>query len=347
MNSTSDPADPPDQRLTEAARLRGLIMGFRTTQLLYVAARLNLADKLANAPQEAEPLAAAVGADPLSLRRVLRALVSMGLLVETNGIFSLTSLGELLRRDVPGSVHGVAVLYGEDWLWRAYGRMLHSVQTGQPAFAHVHGLSFYEYLEREPDAAEDFQDAMSEYSRLEAAAIAAAYDFSGPATVVDVGGGQGTLLATLLKANADLSGVLFDMPAVVSGSAAVFRESGVASRASAVGGDFFSALPSGGDVYLLKSVLHNWEDGDAKRLLLSCRRAMMPRARLLIAERVVPVDNAPSEAKLFDINMLVIVGGRERTEAEYRELLAASGFALIRVIPTDSPLSLIEATVAT
>jgi SAM-dependent methyltransferase len=319
-----------------------MIMGFRMTQLLYVAAKLNLADQLANAPQEAEQLALAVGVDPPSLRRVLRALASVGLLVETNGTFALTLLGELLRTDVPGSVHGVAALYGEEWLWRAYGRMLHSVQTGQPAFAHVHGVSFYEYLNQEPEAAVEFQQAMSEYSRLETAAIVAAYDFSGRATVVDVGGGQGTLLATLLSAHEGLSGVLFDLPDVVAGADAVFTQAGVGSRAAWVGGDFFSALPPGGDIYLLKSVLHNWEDDAAMRLLRCCRRAMAPRARLLIAERIVPSENAPSEAKLFDINMLVVVGGRERTEAEYRELLAASGFAVVRVITTDSPLSLIE-----
>ena len=223
-----------------------MIMGFRTTQLLYVAAKLNLADHLANAPQEADQLARAVGVDPPSLRRVLRALTSVGVLVETNGTFALTSLGELLCSNVPGSIYGVAALYGEDWLWRAYGRMLHSVQTGQPAFAQVHGMPFYEYLDREPGAAADFQRAMSEFSRLEAAAIASVYEFSGRTTVVDVGGGQGTLLATLLNAHEDLSGVLFDLPDVVAGAEAVFTKSGVASRASSVGGDFFRRFPPEG-----------------------------------------------------------------------------------------------------
>jgi SAM-dependent methyltransferase len=343
MESKPTGADRSDEPIKPVARLREMIMGFRMTQLLYVAAKLNLADQLATAPQSAHQLAHTVGADASSLRRLLRALAGAGLVVETNGTFELTAVGELLRRDRPGSLHAVAALYGEEWLWRAYGRMLHSVQTGEPAFTHVHGLSFYDYLSHDPTAAAQFQHAMSEYSRLEADAIAAAYDFSGHSTVVDIGGGKGTLLAKLLSAHGGLSGVLFDLPEVVLGADHVFTLAGVSSRASWVGGDFFSAVPHDGDLYLLKSVLHNWDDEAAARLLQCCHRAMGPHARLLVAERVVPADNAPSEAKLFDINMLVVVGGRERTEAEYRELFKRSGFALARVIPTNSPLSLIEA----
>lgn len=328
---------------TSATRLRDMIMGFRTTQLLYVAAKLNLAEHLATAPQEPEALARTVGAEPLSLRRVLRALASLGVLVETDGAFALTALGEQLRPDVPGSLHGLAVLYGDEWLWRAYGQMLHSVQTGRPGFDHVHGLPFYDYLNQVPAAATAFQTGMSEYSRLEAAAIAAAYDFGTHATVVDVGGGQGTLLATLLRAHPGVSGVLFDLPDTVASAGDAFTQAGVASRATCVGGDFFAAVPPGGDVYLLKSVLHNWPDDDAKRVLACCRRAMASHARLVIAERIVPSDNAASDAKLFDINMLVVMGGQERTEAEYQELLTAAGFDQCRVIPTNSPLSLIEA----
>jgi SAM-dependent methyltransferase len=329
--------------MAAAARLREMIMGFRMTQLLYVAAKLDLADHLASAPQNADRLARNVGADAPSLRRLLRALAATGLVVETDGAFELTAVGDLLRRDRPGSLHAVAALYGEEWLWRAYGRMLHSVQTGEPAFTRVHGVSFYDYLGRDPAAAAQFQQTMSEFSRLEADAIASAYDFSGQSTLVDIGGGQGALLARLLGAHEGLSGVLFDLPEVVPGAEEVFSRAGVRSRATWVGGDFFTAVPRDGDLYLLKSVLHNWDDEAAARLLRCCHRAMRPHARLLVAERVVPADNAPSEAKLFDINMLVVLGGRERTEAEYRELLERSGFALSRVIPTSSPLTLIEA----
>jgi SAM-dependent methyltransferase len=332
-----------DGRARAAVRLRDMIMGFRLTQLLYVAATLHLADRLADAPHTAASLARTVGADESALRRVLRALVGVGILVETDGTFALTPLGQMLRRDVPGSLHGLAVIYGDDWLWGAYGQMLHSVMTGESAFAHVHGMPFYEHLDRNSHAEAQFQQAMATYSRLEAAAIAEAYDFAAASIVVDVGGGEGALLAALLSAHPLLRGVLFDQPAVVARAEHVFAAAGVVSRAAAVGGDFFSSVLPDGDVYVLKSVVHNWDDEAAERLLRACRRAMRPDARLLIAERVVPSDNSPSEAKLFDINMLVVVGGLERTEAEYRRLLEKTGFALVRVIATNSPLSLIEA----
>jgi SAM-dependent methyltransferase len=273
----------------------------------------------------------------------MRALTGIGIFTETDGSFALTAIGQLLRRDVAGSLNGVAALYGEEWLWSVYGRTLHSVQTGEPAFAGVHGMSFYEFLDTHPGPATQFQSAMGAFSRLEAAAIAEACDFAGSSTVVDVGGGNGTLLAVLLAAYPSLHGVLFDQPRVVSDAERVFAESGVSARARWVGGDFFSGLPSHGDVYLLKSVLHNWTDADARRILACCHRAMAPGARLLVAERIVRTDAGPSEAKLFDINMLVVVGGRERTEAEYRRLLEVSGFTVRRVIGTKSPVSVIEA----
>jgi O-methyltransferase domain/Dimerisation domain len=216
----------------DAERLRDMIMGFRVTQLLYVAARLNLADRLAEGPQPAGVLARTVRADESALRRVLRALVGVGILIETDGTFGLTALGRLLRRDVPGSLHGLAVIYGDDWLWRAYGQMLLSVMTGQSAFAHVHGMPFYQYLDRNSHAASQFQDAMAAYSRLEASAIAEGYEFAATSTVVDVGGGDGSLLAALLSAHPSLRGVLFDQPAVVARAEQVFAAAGVASRAA-------------------------------------------------------------------------------------------------------------------
>jgi ubiquinone/menaquinone biosynthesis C-methylase UbiE len=244
---------------------------------------------------------------------------------------------------VAGSLNGLAVLYGEEWLWSVYGRMLHSVQTGDAAFAHVHGMPFYTFLDTHPEPAMQFQAGMSAYSRFEAMAIADAYDFADSATVVDVGGGDGTLLAVLLTAYPSLHGVLFDQPATVAHAKRVFTDAGVAGRARWVGGDFFAELPSVGDVYLLKSVLHNWSDPDAQRILERCRRAMPASARLLVAERIVATDAKPSEAALFDINMLVVVGGLERTQAQYRDLLEATGFSLFRVVDTNSPISILEA----
>jgi hypothetical protein len=259
-----------------------------------------------------------------------------------DGAYELTPLAECLRTDVPGSLHAVALIYGEPWLWQAYGHTLDSVRSGAPAFDGVHGESFYDYLEHHPDAGASFNDAMSGYSAEEAGAILAAYDFSDVALVVDVGGGHGALVAALLRAHPELSGIVFDRPDVIAGARRLLAEEGVAARSTCVAGDFRAAVPGGGDVYVLKSVLHNWDDATAVQILQTCRRAMPGHARVLVAERVIPAGNAPAEAKLFDINMLVVAGGQERTEAEYGALLRAAGFQLATAIPTGSALSLIE-----
>jgi hypothetical protein len=329
--------------VSAAATLRQLIMGFRVTQLIYVAAKLRLADRLEHGPQTPQQLAQAVGAEPRALHRLLRALASLGLFAETaEGAFALTPLAQLLQTDVAGSLRSLALLYGEEWLWSAYGGMLYSVQTGRPAFEQTHGQLLYDYLHHHPAAATLFNEAMSGYSGQEAAVILAAYDFSGVSTVVDVGGGHGALLAALLHNHPHLSGMVFDLAPVVAGAQRQLADAGLAARVTCVAGDFFDTLPSGGDIYLLKSVLHNWNDTAATRILRICRRAMAPHARLLVAERVIPPGNMPTEAKLFDINMLVVAGGQERTEREYGALFQAAGFKLTRIIPTRSPLSLIE-----
>jgi hypothetical protein len=220
--------------------------------------------------------------------------------------------------------------------------MLYSVQTGQPAFEHIHGQSLFDYLHDHSTAATLFHEAMSGYSTQEASAILAAYDFSDVTMVVDVGGSHGAFLAALLQAYPHLSGVVFDLEPVVTGAQALLAQTGVAGRAKCVAGNFFTAVPGGGDLYFLKSVLHNWDDAASVSILRTCRQAMAEHARLLVTERVVALGNTPVEAKLFDINMLVVVGGQERTEREYRALFRAAGFNLTRIIPTRSPLSLIE-----
>jgi hypothetical protein len=331
----------------QAATLRQLIMGFRISQLIYVAAKLNLADHLQQGPQPVHLLAQAAGAEPRSLYRLLRALAGAGLFTEiADGTFALTPLAQPLQTNVAGSLRSLALLYGEEWLWQAYGQMLYSVETGRPAFEHVHGQPFYDYLDEHPAAAASFNEAMSGYSAQEAAAILAAYDFSDITTVVDIGGGHGALVAALLQAHSHLSGVVFELASVVAGAQQLLVEAGLAERAVGVAGDFFTAVPGGGDLYLLKSVLHNWDDADAVRILRTCRQAMADQARLLVIERVLPPGNTPAEAKLFDINMLVVVGGQERTERDYRLLFQAAGFNLTQIIPTQSPLSLIEGALA-
>jgi O-methyltransferase domain/Dimerisation domain len=344
MNDRSSHDRPPDA--AAVAALWQLIMGFRATQLVHVAAKLGLADHL-KTPQTAHQLAQLVGADADALHRILRALASLGIFTEgPDGAFALTPLAQLLRSDAPGSLRATAEIYGEDWLWRAYGSLSHSARTGRPAFAEVHGQRLYEYLRDHPVAAAQFHAAMSEFSAQDAAAVLAAYDFANIGTVVDVGGGQGTLVAALLQAHPGLSGVVFDLGPAVEEARGHLAAAGLAGRATAVAGDFFAEVPRDGDLYLLKNVLHNWDDDAVVRILRTCRRAMSDRARLMAIERVIPAGNAPSEAKLFDINMLVVVGGRARSEAEYRRLFAAARLSLTRVIPTAAAVSLVEGVVA-
>jgi predicted SnoaL-like aldol condensation-catalyzing enzyme len=326
-----------------AVVLREMIMGFRMTQLIFVAARLGIADLLAAGAQRAEDLAERAGAHPPTLYRLLRALASIGLLSETAGhVFELTTLGRVLQSEAPGSLRGMALLYGDEWLYRAYGALLYSVQTGKPAFEHVHGMGFFEYLEQNAQAASIFNDAMTAFSRQEEAAILAAYDFSRFTRIVDVGGGHGSLLAAVLGAYPNTEGILFDLPSVVEGAPELLARSGVAQRCQVARGDFFDQVPAGGDAYILKRVIHDWDDEQSVRILRNCRAAMTNEARLLVSEGIVPSGGEPSEAKLFDINMLVSCGALERTEQEYADLLDAAGFEMTRVIPTQSPLSLIE-----
>jgi ubiquinone/menaquinone biosynthesis C-methylase UbiE len=323
-----------------AAQLARLIMGFRPTQLIFTAAKLRLADHVAAKPLTPEKLAEVTGAKREPLKRLLRALASLGLFEERgDGAFATTALGALLRSDAAGSLRNVALLYGEQFIWQAYGQTYHSVMTGEPGFERAHGEGFYDYLGEHADAADLFNAAMSGFSAQEAAAIIAAYDFSNVATVIDVGGGEGKLAASLVEAHPHLSAIVFDLPATVSKAAA----GGARPRVQFAGGDFFDKAPRGGDLYLLKSVLHNWRDDDAVRILATCRKAMGAEGRLLVIERVIPPGNEPSEAKLFDINMLVVVGGLERTQSQYAQLFERAGLALTRVTPTAGPMSLVEA----
>ena len=325
--------------------LRQLILGFRATQLVHVAAKLGLADLLREEPQPPHRLARALGTEPQTIHRLLRALASLGVFAETaDGAFTLTPMAQLLRTDAAGSLRSLALLYGEEWLWQAYGRMLYSVETGQSAFEHVHGQPFFDYLHDHPAAATLFHEGMSGYSAQEAPAILAGYDFSGVKRVVDVGGGHAALVTALLQAYPDLSAVILDLELAAARARHALANAGVADRGTFVAGDFFASVPEGGDLYVLKSVLHNWDDVAAGRILRRCREAMAADARLLVIERVIPLGNAPAEAKLFDINMLVVIGGRERTEREYRALFETAGLGLTRVIATDLPLSLIEGT---
>lgn len=327
--SESGTASPPPAPSAPGAALADLIWGYQRTQLVYVAAKLGLADLMAEGPTSVDALADATNTHAPSLYRVLRALAGHGVFAERqDGLFELTPMAELLRSSRPGSVRALALAEGADF-YPVWGELLFSVQTGQPAFAQVYGMPNWEYRALHPDANSRFNAYMGDLTRQKAAAVVAHYRFPESGVVVDVGGGDGTLLASILAAYPGLQGILFDREHVVGEARAILTGAGVAERCDVVGGDFFVAVPAGGDRYVLATVLHDWNDERATEILQQCRRVMARDARLLVIERVLPPGNTPSIAKLRDVHMLVgNVGGRERTEAEWRTLLAAGGFRL-------------------
>ena len=325
-----------------------LIWAFRASQALHVTATLGIADLLAAGPRTADDLARATGTHPRALYRLLRAVASVGVLTEgpagegTGGLFALTDLGQFLRTDHPRSVHGLAAFAASPTLWGTWQHLRHSVATGEPAFRHLHGVDIWTYREQHPDEGAAFDAAMTSLSLQQRDAVVAGYDFSGARTVVDVAGGHGALLAAILAANPQARGVLFDQPHVVAGAAPLLRAAGVAGRCGVVGGSMFEAVPEGGDVYLLKLIVHDWDDAQATAILRTCRRAMAPAARLVVVEAVLAAGDAPDPGKFRDLHMLVVPGGQERTAAEFAALYEAAGLRLTRVLPTPAGVSLIE-----
>ncbi|HET7034984.1 MAG TPA: methyltransferase [Thermomicrobiaceae bacterium] len=321
-----------------------LIDGYQISQAIAVAAALGVADLLAGGARSSDDLAAACGANPRALYRLLRALASVGVFHEEEGRrFALTSLGDCLRTDMAESLAGLAVNRASQSHWHAWGQLLYSIQTGQNAFRHLFGMSPWEYRAQRPEEEAIFDRGMTSLSRQNTAAVLAAYDFDRFRRVVDVGGGQGALLAGILARHPNLRGVLFDQPAVVARAGQLLREANVAGRCELVGGDFFAAVPEGGDAYLLRFILHDWEDAEASAILRSCRRAIAPDGRLLVIERLIEPPNTGSDGKLADLNMLVNPGGQERTPEEFAALFAGAGFHLARVIPTALDTSIVEA----
>lgn len=330
--------------MTPRERVLQMILGYRATQLVHVAAALDLADALGGGPQSSEALASRVGAEPRALRRLLRALVSVELLAEeADGRFALTEAGRLLRRDAPASLHARALTAGSETTWRPWGELQHCVRTGEPGFDRVFGVDQTTYYAAQGDAGQRFDATMTAVTDQAATALIEGYDLSSARVVVDVGGGQGALLATILRRDPELRGVLFDQPQVVAQAAGVLEAAGVAGRCEVRAGDFFDAVPAGGDVYVLKWILHGWGDADAVKILRVCRAAMRGRGRLVLVESVIPRGSDPQQIAVRDVHMMVMATGHERTEEEYRGLLAEAGFSLLRVISTRSQFSLLEA----
>jgi SAM-dependent methyltransferase len=327
--------------LPNGVRMYQLVVGFVVSRAISVAAKLGIADLIAEAPKTVDELARATKAHAPSLRRLLLMLASIGIFAEgADGRFRHTPLSETLRSDDPQSMHNYAVLCGEPWNWKPWSNLYDTICTGEPAFDQVYGTSHFDYLAKHPDDAAIFDAAMSSFAQL-IPGILAAYDFSQFDRVVDVGGGQGTLLHGILSANPKLRGVLADLPSVVVGAAAL-QTGPLANRCEIVGINFFKAIPEGGDAYVMKAVVHDWNDEAAVKILKNCRRAIRQDGKLLLMEYVLKPSNEPDLGRFMDLTMLVLLMGRERTEAEFAALLQAGGFSLTRVIPTTGLLSIIE-----
>jgi hypothetical protein len=330
---------------TPSATLTRMIVGFQVSQAIHVAASLGVADLLAGGPRTSDELAAETGTHAQSLYRLLRALASVGVFHEEDGrSFSLTPMGELLRSDVPGSLHGWAAFIGRPYFRESWTALEHSIRTGENAFRHVHGTDVWSYRAQRPEESAIFDRAMQSLTGGSNEALLEAYDFGHFHTVVDVGGGNGALLAALLSAYPDLRGIVFDQPHVVSNAGALLDAAGVADRCELVGGSFFEEVPAGGDAYVLKSIIHDWEDEESIAILEACGRAMHDGALLLLIERIVGPPNEDARTKFGDLNMLVNPYGRERTIDEWDGLLRASGFVLEGTTPTASGLAVIEAS---
>jgi hypothetical protein len=326
-------------------QLLSLINGYRVSQAICVIATLGIPDLLANGPRSSGDLADATGSNPEALHRVLRALTAVNVLREVEPqMFMLTDLGALLRSDVPGSRNAWAKFMARPPMWNAWGALLHTLKTGENAFQHVHGKSTWHFRAEHPEESAIFDAAMRENSAGLIEALVAAVDFSRFAHIVDVGGGDGTLLAGILANHPEATGTLLDQPHVITRANAVFAQAGVAGRANAVGASFFEHVAAGGDAYLLKHILHDWHDADALTILRNCRQAMAGSARLIVVERIVEVDAADADTLLSDLNMLVNAGGRERSLDEFRAMFAQTGFALDRIANLHGSRHAIEAT---
>lgn len=324
-------------------RLVALVQGFRSTQVTYVFAKLGLADRLAESPLTAAELADLVNVHSEALRRVLRLAAFYGLVAEVPGDrFELTPLGRPLCVDAEGSINATATMLGEEHYF-AWGSLMHSVKTGKPAFEHVFRLPFFDYMANNPDTQSTFDAAMSAGLDVFLKSLADSYDFSKSRVLVDVGGGNGSVSAMILKRNPAMEAVVYDQPQVLEAAERYLTAAGVRSRCRLVPGDFFRSIPDGGDLYVLSNIVHDWDDARALRILKNCRAAMASTAVMLLIEAVLTEHGRPSPAAMADVNMMVLLTGRERTEEQYRALLAGAGLRLTKVSPIYEREDLIEA----
>ena len=323
--------------------LMQMLFGYAVSRAIGVAAELNIADLVQDTPKTADELATHTGAHPRSLYRLLRACAGAGVFVEdASHRFGLTPLADCLRSDNPESLRAFAEMITNETQYQMWADLSYSVKTGERAFDKVFGMPVFDYYVSHQKAGRLFNEAMTSLSLGASMAVLASYDFSGIQTLVDVGGGQGFLLMSILKKYPNLHGILFDTAPIVAEAEVLMAEHGVASRCKTVGGDFFQAVPAGGDAYLMKHIIHDWNDDQCLTILRNCHRGIRAGGKVLLVEMVVPDGNEPSMSKLLDLQMLAILPGQERTAGEYRALFQQSGFELTRIVPTMSPYSIIE-----
>jgi len=318
-----------------------MLGGYWITQAIYVAAELGIADLLVNGPLTVEELANHSNADSKALYRVLRALASAGIFSENGDrTFSLTPLADNLRSDIPGSQRSFAIMSGAEF-FQTWGSLLHSVRTGEDAFSKVYGKPFFQYMTENPERHRLYDAAMNGIHDFETEPVINAYDFSRFRSLVDIGGGNGLQLAKILKRNSVLNGILFDLPAVAESARPVISDFCLNGRCQIIGGDFFSSVPPGADAYIMRHVIHDWEDDMSVTILRNCRDAMNPGGKVLVVESVIPEGNIPCFGKWLDL-MMLLVKGIERTESQYRQLFKAAGLKLNRIVTTEHEISIIE-----
>jgi hypothetical protein len=323
-------------------QLDRIISGYWISQAVYAAAKFGIADRLKDGPRGIEELAQATSTNPDALYRLLRALASVGIFAEgEHRQFSLTPLAEPLRSDVPGSKRALSLMMGGDQ-FRSWADIVYSIETGETAFEHVFGKPIFDYLGEHPDQARIFDAAMTGIHGREAAAVLGGYDFSKIGLLADIGGGNGSQLTAVLERHPHMRGILFDLPHVVERARERIEAGGLVDRCKLVAGSFFESVPQGADAYLMRHIIHDWDDEKALTILRNCHAAMAADSKLLVVESVIPPGNGPFGGKLLDLVMLLIPGGKERTEQEYRMLFEQAGFELVRIVPTKAEVSVIE-----
>jgi len=330
-------------KLAAAIAVRGMILNATLTQMVCVASRLGIADLLKDGAKTSEELAKLTDAEAGSLYRLLRGLASVGVFAETEGRnFELTAMADCLRSDSEFSMKAYAVWGGSECWWRPWGNAYEAVKTGKSVFKSTLGVEIFEYFGQYPEMADIFNTFMNERIVPIAQAVCGAYDFSKAKKVVDVGGGGGLMLATILKENPHLSGVVQDLPSVIASEGHIIEKMGVSERCKLVGKSFFNDVPAGGDIYILSAIIHDWDDESCIKILRNCHKKIHDNGKLLLIESVIEKGNKPQFGKLTDLNMMVLAGGKERTAEEFRELLSAGGFEMELVIGTATDMSIIE-----